>query len=742
MIDVDLTGLPLPADAPEEGACVELERPEAGLVILRLVPPHRSLAVLDLPLMRDLAVAIDELSREDGLKGLVITGREPGSFAAGADIDGIERVTEEETVGRTVRLGQAVFEGLHHLSTRRRGKVRTIAAVGGPVPGGAFELSLACSYIVAADLPSSKIGLPETQLGILPAWGGCTRLPRRVGVPGALAGILAGKLLPAKAAYKKGWIDRVTPPERLIEVASSLALGRLKTKRRARGFVGTWFVDRNPLAAWILERGAIKQVEARAKGHYPAPVEAAKVVAWSCLRSRAKSLEAEAVTASKLAVGSVCKSLIGVFQLMEGAKKLGKDARGDAPAALERGAVLGAGVMGGAIASVMAEKGIDTRLFDISPEGLDAAVILHRREVGKKKRRRRMEPHAHDAAVDRLTTSSELVGFDGAELVVEAVAEILEVKHDVLGKLADCCGEDAILATNTSSLSVDDIAAALPNPERVVGMHFFNPVRKMPLVEIVRGSQTSDEVVTKTAALALRMGKTPVVVKDVAGFLVNRLLGPYLDEAIRLYTSGVDPERLDRLAEEFGMPMGPMRLLDEVGLDIAGHAALSLHSAYGDRMAPCTAIRPLLEAGHLGKKTGRGFYDHRKVKSSTAPLQVNAKLSELAPATSSEGRELPDSVIIDHLTFAMLAEGLRALEENVTQTPDELDLATVFGMGFAPFRGGLLRWADSLGADEVQRRLEALRASRLVQSRGGGAARFDKPQLLEKYAAEGRKFRP
>jgi 3-hydroxyacyl-CoA dehydrogenase len=232
------------------------------------------------------------------------------------------------------------------------------------------------------------------------------------------------------------------------------------------------------------------------------------------------------------------------------------------------------------------------------------------------------------------------------------------------------------------------------------------------------------------------------VVKDVAGFLVNRLLGPYLDEAIRLYTSGVDPERLDRLAEEFGMPMGPMRLLDEVGLDIAGHAALSLHSAYGDRMAPCTAIRPLLEAGHLGKKTGRGFYDHRKAKSSTGPLQVNDKLAELAPATSSEGRELPDSVIIDHLSFAMLAEGLRALEENVTQTPDELDLATVFGMGFAPFRGGLLRWADSLGADEVQRRLEALRASRLVQSRGGGAARFDTPLLLEKYAAEGRKFRP
>ena len=238
MIDVDLTGLPLPADAPEAGACVELERPEAGLVILRLVPPHRSLAVLDLPLMRDLAVALDELSREDGLKGLVIAGREPGSFAAGADIDGIERVTDEETVGRTVRLGQAVFEGLHQLSARRRGRVRTIAAVGGPVPGGAFELSLACSYIVAADLPSSKIGLPETQLGIIPAWGGCTRLPRRVGVPGALAGILAGKLLPAKAAYKKGWIDRVTPPERLIEIASDLALGRLKTKRRSRGFLG------------------------------------------------------------------------------------------------------------------------------------------------------------------------------------------------------------------------------------------------------------------------------------------------------------------------------------------------------------------------------------------------------------------------------------------------------------------------------------------------------------------------
>ena len=741
MIEIDLKGLPLPADAPEPGACIELERPEAGLVILRLVPPHRSLAVLDLPLMRDLATQLDELSNEKGLEGLIIAGRNPGSFAAGADIEAIERVTDEEIVGRTIRLGQAVFEAIHQLSTRRRGRVTTIAAVGGPVPGGAFELSLACSYIIAADLPSTKIGLPETQLGILPAWGGCTRLPRRIGVPAALAGILAGKLIPAKAAYKKGWIDRITPPERLIEIASDIALGRLSARRRSRPLWARCLIDRNPLAAWILERGAIKQVESRTKGHYPAPVEAASVIAWSCLRSRAKSLEAEATTASRLAVGPVCKSLIGVFQLMESAKKLGKTATGEAPTPFQHAAVLGAGVMGGAIASTLAEKGINTRLFDISPESLDAALIRHRADLKKKAKRRRLQRHAHDAATDRLTTSSELTGFQNAEIVIEAVAEILEVKHDVLGKLADLCSDDTILATNTSSLSVDDIAAPLPHPERIVGMHFFNPVKKMPLVEIVRGAHTSDETVTRTAALALRMGKTPVIVQDVAGFLVNRLLGPYLDESIRLYTTGVDPARLDRLAEEFGMPMGPLRLLDEVGLDIAGHAALSLHSAYGDRMSPCTAIRPLLEAGHLGKKTGRGFYDPSNSRPGV-PLPLNPKLASLAPAASTEAAELPDSVIIDHLTFAMLAEGLRALEENVTNPPDELDLATVFGMGFAPFRGGLLRWADSLGAEEVKLRPGALRASRLVQSRGAAASRFDAPELLELYASEGRKFRP
>ena len=741
MIDIDIKGLPLPADAPKAGACIELERPEAGLVILRLVPPHRTLAVFDLPLMRDLAVTLNALSEEEGLKGLVITGRTPDSFAAGADIEAIGSVTDEELVGRTVRMGQAVFESIHILSTRRKARVRTVAAVGGPVPGGAFEISLACSRIIAADLPSTKLGLPETQLGILPAWGGCTRLPRRIGVPGSLDAILAGKLLPAKAALKRGWIDRVVPAERLIELASEIAMGRLKSKRRPRGFVGKWLVDRNPLAAMILEKGAIKQVEAKTKGHYPAPVEAAKVVAWSCLRSRAKSLEAEAVTASSLAIGSICKSLVGVFQMMESAKKLGKSEEGESPTALSQGAVLGAGVMGGAIASLMAEKGVATRLFDIAPEGLDAAVIKHRKDLAKKKKRRRIERHQHDGAIDRLTTSAELIGFQGSEVVIEAVAERLDVKHDVLGKLAAICSEDTILATNTSSLSVDDIAAPLSNPERVVGMHFFNPVKMMPLVEIVRGRHTSDEVVTKIAALSLRMGKTPVVVKDVAGFLVNRLLGPYLDEAIRLYTAGVAPERLDRLAEEFGMPMGPLRLLDEVGLDIAGHAALSLHSAYGERMAPCTAIRPLLDAGCLGKKTGSGFYEHSK-GAKGAPLVLNPKLASLAPAASTEGAELPDSVIVDHMTFAMLAEGLRALEENVTRTPDELDLATVFGMGFAPFRGGLLRWADSLGADKVMRRLESIRASRLVQARGAGAARFDTPELLALYAKEGRKFRP
>jgi 3-hydroxyacyl-CoA dehydrogenase/enoyl-CoA hydratase/3-hydroxybutyryl-CoA epimerase len=732
---IDIKGLPIPDNAPPAGTCIRIERPEPGLAVVVLDPPHRSLAVLDLPLMRDLDAALDELETSPDLRGIVFTGREPLSFAAGADIDAIEGIRDVALGARVISLGQQVFGRIARLGARG---VRTVAAVGGPVPGGAFELSLACTRIVLADDPKTRIGLPETKLGILPGWGGCQRLPRRIGVPAALGAILAGTLLPAKPAYKKGFVDRLTPPEYLVRVASDIAMGRTRCERRGRG-AWAYLIDRNPLALWVIGKQTQKQLAARTGGHYPAANAAARLVTWAPLKSLERGLADEVREASRLAVGDVSKNLVGIFKLMESAKRLAKPTEGAPPAPITRGAVCGAGIMGGAIASSMAEKGIATRLYDISPAGLDAAQEHHRADLAKQRKRRRIAPHEERAAIDHLDTASTLVGFGRTELVVEAVAERLDVKRAVFADLAAAMPADAILATNTSSLSVTAIAEGVPHPERVVGLHFFNPVKKMPLVEIVRGAQTSDATVTRTAALALRLGKTPVIVKDVAGFLVNRLLGPYLDESLRLYAGGVDPARLERVARDFGMPMGPLRLLDEVGLDIAAHAAESLHAAYGERMTPCTVIQPLLDAGHIGRKSGDGFYVHLAFDPKARP-RLSSDLGRLAPPTSRHEEFLSDEQLVDRMILPMLGEAVRCLQEGVVTGPHELDLATVFGMGFPPFRGGLLRWADTLGAQELLKRFEHCASAVATAPSPERRERFVAPELLVTMAAERTRF--
>ncbi len=732
---IDISGLPIPENAPAPGSCIRIETPEPGLAVVILDPPHRSLAVLDLPLMRDLSTAIDELATTPDLRGVVITGRDPMAFAAGADIDAIESLRDPALTQRMISVGQDLFNRIAQLGQRG---VHTVAAVGGSVPGGAYELSLACRTIIIADDPKSRIGLPETQLGILPAWGGCQRLPRRIGVPAALDAILKGRLLPAKTAHRKGLVDRLTPPEYLVRVACDVAMGRTRVRRKSRG-IWKWLVDRNPLALGVIGVQVQKTIQKQTRGNYPAAPAAARLVTWAPLRPLKSGLASEGFEGARLGSGDVCKNLVRIFKMMEGAKRLGKTADGASPARIERGAVLGAGVMGGEIASLMAEKGIATRLFDISPAGLDAALIQHRTDIAKKLKRRRLLPYQHDEALDRLDVSGELVGFGRTQFAIEAVAERIEVKRKVFGELASLVSSDTILATNTSSLSVTAIAEGLPNPERVVGVHFFNPVKRMPLVEIVRGEHTSEAAVTAAATYALRLGKTPVVVADVAGFLVNRLLGPYLDEALRLYDSGVSPRRIEQLARRFGMPMGPFRLLDEVGLDIAAHAAASLQAAYGERMTPSTVIQPLLDAGHLGKKTGDGFYVHLSFKPHVSK-EFSSDLGRLARPHSAQEEFLSDQEITDRMMLAMLGEAARCVEEDVVASPSDLDLATIFGMGFPPFRGGLLRWADSLGAKEVIRRMEHCASAIESLPSPERRERFVVPEIFRTLDREGRGF--
>jgi 3-hydroxyacyl-CoA dehydrogenase/enoyl-CoA hydratase/3-hydroxybutyryl-CoA epimerase len=732
---IDLATLPLPKDAPPERTCVRVEELPRGeherpVVVLVLDPPHRKLALLDLPLLRDLDLALDEVEARSDLAGLVITGRTPTSFAAGADLDALASLTDPAQVARVVDLGQKLFERVARLARERR--VRTVAAVGGPVPGGAYELSLACETIVLADDRSSRIGLPETQLGIIPAWGGCTRLPRRAGVPVALDAILTGRLYGPRDALRLGLVDRLAHPENLLRVATDHAAGRAIVVKRTRGLRGL-LVDRDPLATNLIASQARKQVLAKTRGKYPAPLAALDIVARAPHTAFEKSLAAEREAAAALAVGPTCKNLIAIFRMSEEAKKLKLLPDGSSAKAPARAGVLGAGVMGRGIASALAEKGVWVRLFDVAPGALDVALLEHRAEVGERRRKRRLDANAADEAIDRLAVTRELVGYGREELVVEAVAEKLEVKRDVLGKIAAQVGTDALLATNTSSLSVDAIAEGLPRPERVAGLHFFNPVKKMPLVEIVRGTRTSPEVVARCAALCVQLGKTPVVVKDVAGFLVNRLLGPYLDEALRLFAGGVEPRTLDEALRDFGMPMGPLELLDEVGFDIATHAARSLHAAYGERMTPTDVLEPFVREQRLGKKTGRGFYVHATAEKGKKPpsKELAEDLARFATPGAPRCPLTSPELIAERCVLAMLDEAARALAEEVVAGPRELDLATVFGMGFPPFRGGILRWSDTLGTQEVVARLERHRTMSDVQLRGAaGNARFEPCERL------------
>ena len=726
---IDLDGLPLPADAPAPGACVRVERPEPGLARIVLDPPHRAgYATFDVPLLADLDAAVEEVARDGSLRGLVITGRDPLSFAAGADVETIAALRDPELARKFVREGQALFQRVHRLGRTGRGRLTTVAAVGGPVPGGACELALACDRIVLADHPRSRIGLPEVLLGIYPAWGGSQRLPRRIGVRQALASILGGTLHRAHRARKLGLVDRLAKPEYLLGVAGDIALGRERCPRHRRTLAQRLLVDRNPLAGAVIAHLAYRTVMTKTGGHMPAPLAVLPLVVRAPRMSLKEGLKLEAEHVLPLTASPVAANLIRLHLASEAAKELGRGADVRAPA---RAAVVGAGVMGGAIAGLLAEKGLSVRLRDLERAQLDAALADQHRTIEKERARRRLEPHEAEAAIDRLEVTTSALGFGGCDLVLEAVAERLAVKQAVLGELAGLVRPDAILATNTSSLSVDAIAAGLPHPERVVGMHFFNPVRRMPLVEIVRGARTSDEVVARVAKLCLQLRKTPIVTRDVAGFLVNRLLGPYLDEAVRMVAAGVDPNAIDAALVAFGMPMGPCELVDEVGLDIAAHAGASLARAYGERMTPSDYLAPLVEAGELGKKTGRGLYlwspeGGRRLQN----VGCNPRLGAFP------GPKPADAEMVDRCVLALVNEAVRALDEEVVASPRELDLGLVFGTGFAPFRGGPLRYAETRGLAEIAERLEELARGPASAS----SARFEPAALLRRMAGEGTGF--
>lgn len=718
----------MPTTQLQGSANPSFEVDENGIGWITFDDPNRKLNILDEPVMRRLADALDSAASRaaDGsMTALIVRSGKGRGFVAGADITAIEAVEDPAEGEQASKLGQEIFGKLEALS------VPTIAAIHGLCLGGGTELALSCDFRLASDSPTTAIGLPEVMLGILPAWGGTTRLPRLVGLQAALDLLLSGGRARAGKAKRIGLVDEIFPQELFDEKAKAFASDRADGKpprARPRGKLVTRLLDGTPPGRAVVLRMARKQVMKRTGGHYPAPLKILDVVKRGGQVPQAVALGLEAAAAGELIVSSVSKNLIHIFNLNEAAKK-GLGPLDGAATSVARLGVLGAGVMGGGIAQLAAYKGIVVRMKDIRHEAVSGG-LRHARDLFEKAvQRRRLRRREADQHMELISGGLDYQSLSGCDLIVEAVVERMDVKRIVLRETEDAVRADCIIASNTSSLSIDEMSEGLERPENLAGMHFFNPVHKMPLVEVVRGSRSSDRAVATIYALALELGKVPVVTADGPGFLVNRVLGPYLNEAGHLLADGASIEDVDRAAVEFGMPMGPLRLVDEVGIDVTSHAGESLHKALGDRLDPSAPLVALANSGRLGKKGGAGFYRYENGKEAGVDESVYAALKSAVP---SERRTLDQKEIRGRLVLAMINEAARALDEGVVARAADVDLAMIMGTGFPPFRGGLMRFADTI-------HLKTL-LSRLHEMEDVHGERFTPAPLIERLAAEDRSF--
>ncbi len=700
----------------------------SGIARLVFDTPEKSANVLTGEALDRLAEALAEIrtgSEAGEIQGVLVVSEKPSSFIVGADVAAIAAIDDPNEGAQAARAGQTVFRELEQLP------VPTVAAIHGVCMGGGTELALACRYRLASDSAKTQIGLPEVQLGILPAWGGTTRLPRLIGPKQALDLLLTGRTVTGRKAKRLGLVDEVLPAEQFLELAEAFLVERIRDGRppaRAARGVGTRLLEDTAPGRRILINFARKQVLERTGGHYPAPLRILEVIGSSLGRPLDQALELEARAAGELIASRISKNLVHVFLLREAAKKGVKTAADAPPREVNRLGVVGAGTMGGGIAQLAAYHGIEVRLKDVRQEAISLA-LRHASELFEGVvRKRRLSEREADQAMDRISGGLEYVGLGPADLVIEAVVERLDVKRQVLSEVEAKVLDSCVVATNTSSLSVNQMSEALKRPERFLGMHFFNPVHKMPLIEIVRSDRTESSAIATVYALAVRLGKVPVVVRDGPGFLVNRILSPYLNEAGYLLGEGAKIEEIDEAARSFGMPMGPLRLMDEVGIDIVRHAGETLHEAFGPRLAPAPALIQVGETGRLGRKGASGFYRYAGDRDS----EVDESIYELIETSATDGASPTPEEIQDRLVLAMINEAARVLSDEIVTSAAELDLAMIMGTGFPPFRGGLLRFADEIHPRALVERLDYWE--------GQVGPRFSPAPLLRELALEDRGF--
>jgi 3-hydroxyacyl-CoA dehydrogenase/enoyl-CoA hydratase/3-hydroxybutyryl-CoA epimerase len=727
----------------ERAKALRLEVRDDGVAVLTYDVPGEPVNTLQLSFADEFTEAFDRIEQDAAIKAVVLASGKRDTWVAGANIDMLAACKTTADAEAISRLGRAAMNRLEGMAKP------VVAAVHGAALGGGLELALACTARVGSDDPKTVLGLPEVQLGLVPGGNGLQRLARIVGLQEALDMALTGKNVRAAKAKKLGLLDDVVPQPILREVAIQWAqklatdgrprpettLDKLKGSLKDPKKLAALALENTPVGLNFLFKKARQMTLKKTRGHYPAAERILDVLEAYAKHGIEASSEIEARAFGELVVSDVARNLIGIFHATNELKKdTGVDDPAVEPREVAKVGMLGAGLMGAGIAYVSSNAGYAVRLRDKDAAGLGRGMKLVRDYYDERVKKKSMTSLERDKRLARVTTTTDYSGLKNAEVVIEAVFEDLALKHSVLRETEAAAGPETIFASNTSTIRIGKIAEAATRPELVVGMHYFSPVNKMPLLEVITTDRTAPWVTATAVAVGQKQGKTVIVVRDGYGFYTSRILGPYMNEASYLLSEGVPIEEIDRALVDWGYPVGPITLLDEVGIDVAEKAGKIMHEAFGERLDPPAIFQKVGSDGRAGRKNNKGFYKYeagRKVKEKGRDV-VDASVYALLGVTPN--KSMDKTQLAERVALQMVGEAIRCFEDGILRSPRDGDIGAIFGLGFPPFRGGPFRYADSVGASALLEKFRALEAEH--------GKRWAPPALLVEYAAKGKRFYP
>lgn len=698
-----------------------LTKEEGGVAVLTMDVPGEAMNTLKAEFGDQISEILDQIEKDKDIKGVVVASGKKGSFVAGADVNMLAACKTAAEAQKLSSDGHVIFNRMEKMN------VHFVAAIDGPCLGGGLELALTCHSRVCTDSSKTVLGVPEVQLGLLPGGGGTQRLPALVGIQQAMKMMLTGAPLRVKQAKKCGLVDDVVPGSILLETAKTLAAKPKPRRQPPKLDAVSKVLERTTFGRQFMFKQARKQTLSKTRGNYPSPEMIIDILEASGGKACKRGYELEAEYFGKLVMSPESEQLRNIFFATTEMKKE-NGVEGVEPAEVKKVGVLGGGLMGGGIAFVTATKGgLPARIKDVRPEGIANAMKYSYDILNKKVKKRFMRNSEMQKQMSLLTGTLDYSGYQDVDIVVEAVFEDLDLKQKMVADIEANCQDSTIFASNTSSLPIHQIAAKAKRPEQVIGLHYFSPVDKMPLAEIIVHDKTSDETISTTVDFARKQGKTPIVVKDGAGFYVNRILAPYMNEAANILLSGEPVEHIDKSLLNFGFPVGPMKLLDEVGIDVGSKISPILVAELGERFKAPDAFDKLLADDRKGKKNKRGIYQYSGKKPGKEVDESVYKLLNI-----NVRKTLSEEQIAERCVLLMLNEAALCLDEGLIRNPRDGDIGTIFGIGFPPFLGGPFRYMDSLGISHIVARLE--------HYQGQFGDRFAPAEVLKKMAADNKTF--